>query len=113
MPALKRGHGLLANAADLDAARLPRARGWCWAFFCQGYSPDLVSGLLQTSEYAAAVLRLIVDFHGTPDDIEAGVAALRARAQYVGQEDRIFPILLGEQALNTHLSGLGEVGCVG
>ncbi|MEU6026965.1 Scr1 family TA system antitoxin-like transcriptional regulator [Streptomyces tauricus] len=51
------------------------------------------------------MLRLFVHFHRTPDDIEAGVAACRARAQYVGQEDRIFPILLGEQALNTHLGG--------
>ncbi|MER5345030.1 Scr1 family TA system antitoxin-like transcriptional regulator [Streptomyces mirabilis] len=73
--------------------------------FCQGYSPDLVSGLLQTSEYAAAVLRLVVDFYGTPDDIEAGVAARTARAQYVGQEDRTFHILLGDEALNTHLGG--------
>lgn len=32
-------------------------------------------------------------------------AHFSARAQYVGQEDRIFHILLGEQALNTHLGG--------
>lgn len=70
-----------------------------------GYSPDLVSGLLQTSEYAAAVLRLVVDFYGTPDDIEAGVAARTARAQYIGQESRTFHILLGEQALFTNLGG--------
>ncbi|MBW5482635.1 DUF5753 domain-containing protein [Streptomyces bambusae] len=70
-----------------------------------GYSPDLVSGLLQTPGYAAAVLRLVVDFYGTPDDIEAGVAARTARAQYIGQDGRTFHILLGEQALRTNLGG--------
>ncbi|MFI5979357.1 DUF5753 domain-containing protein [Streptomyces sp. NPDC051555] len=68
-----------------------------------GYSPDMVSGLLQTSAYAAAVLRLVVDFYGTPDDIEAGVAARTARAQYIGQDGRTFHVLLGEQALHTNL----------
>ncbi|MFD9367467.1 DUF5753 domain-containing protein [Streptomyces sp. NPDC060020] len=70
-----------------------------------GYSPDLVSGLLQTSEYASAVLRLVVDFYGTPDDIEAGVAARTARAQYIGQDGRTFHVLLGEQALYTNFGG--------
>lgn len=70
-----------------------------------GYSPEPVSGLLQTPEYAAAVLRLVVDFYGIPDDIEAGVAARTARAQYIGQEGRSFHILLGEQALYTELGG--------
>ncbi|MFD7026643.1 DUF5753 domain-containing protein [Streptomyces sp. NPDC059917] len=71
----------------------------------EGYSPDLVSGLLQTPGYAAAVLRLVVDFYGTPDDVEAGVAARTARARYIGRDGRTFHILLGEQALYTHLGG--------
>lgn len=33
------------------------------------------------------------------------MAACRARAQYVGQNDRTFPILPGEQALNIYLGG--------
>ncbi|MCX5193293.1 DUF5753 domain-containing protein [Streptomyces sp. NBC_00249] len=70
-----------------------------------GYSPELVSGVLQTPAYAAAVLRLVVDFYGIPDDIEAGVAARTARARYIGQEGRTFHILLGEQALHTRLGG--------
>ncbi|MET9378749.1 DUF5753 domain-containing protein [Streptomyces sp. NPDC002992] len=73
-----------------------------------GYSPELVSGLLQTPEYAAAVLRLVVDLYGTPDDVEAGVAARTARAQYIGQDGRTFHVLLGEQALHTNL-GAPEV----
>lgn len=69
-----------------------------------GYSPDLVPGGLQTPEYAA-VLRLVADFHGIPDDIEAGAAARTARVWYIGREGRTFHILLGEQVLYTRLGG--------
>ncbi|MFF3128364.1 DUF5753 domain-containing protein [Streptomyces sp. NPDC057908] len=70
-----------------------------------GYSPGVVWGNLQTPEYAAAMLRLVVDFHDIPDDIEAGVAARTARAQYIGQEGRTCHVLLGEQALFTNIGG--------
>ncbi|MEY9846161.1 hypothetical protein ABH940_003246 [Streptacidiphilus sp. BW17] len=70
-----------------------------------GYHPDIVWGNLQTPEYAAAMLRLVVDFHEIPDDIEAGVAARTARAQYIGQEGRTYHVLLGEQALLTNIGG--------
>lgn len=70
-----------------------------------GYHPDIVWGNLQTREYAAAMLRLVVDFLGIPDDIEAGVAARTARAQYIGQEGRTYHVLLGEQALLTNIGG--------
>lgn len=49
-----------------DPARRRRARGWRWAFLLSGLQPGPGLGLLQTSEYAAAVLRLGVDFFGTP-----------------------------------------------
>ncbi|MCC9309090.1 DUF5753 domain-containing protein [Kitasatospora sp. RB6PN24] len=70
-----------------------------------GYHPDIIWGNLQTPEYAAAMLRLVVDFHEIPDDIEAGVAARTARAQYIGQEGRTYHVLLGEQALLTNIGG--------
>jgi hypothetical protein len=70
-----------------------------------GYHPDIVWGNLQTPEYAAAMLRLVVDFHEIPDDIEAGVAARTARARYIGQEGRTYHVLLGEQALLTNIGG--------
>ncbi|WP_037972578.1 DUF5753 domain-containing protein [Streptomyces sp. NRRL WC-3742] len=70
-----------------------------------GYSPDVIWGNLQTAQYAEAMLRLVVDFHGTPDDIRAGVAARTARAQYIGQEGRTYHVLLGEQALLTNIGG--------
>ncbi|MFF3359186.1 DUF5753 domain-containing protein [Streptomyces sp. NPDC002917] len=70
-----------------------------------GYHPDIVWGNLQTPEYAAAMLRLVVDFHEIPADIEAGVAARTARAQYIGQGGRTYHVLLGEQALLTNIGG--------
>ncbi|MDH6578236.1 DUF5753 domain-containing protein [Kitasatospora sp. MAP5-34] len=70
-----------------------------------GYQPDIVWGNLQTPQYAEAMLRLVVDFHGIPDDIEAGVAARTARAQFIGQEGRTYHVLLGEQALLTNIGG--------
>jgi hypothetical protein len=70
-----------------------------------GYHPDVVWGNLQTPQYAAAMLRLVVDFHEIPDDIEAGVAARTARAQYIGQDGRTYHVLLGEQALLTNIGG--------
>ncbi|GAA1988292.1 Scr1 family TA system antitoxin-like transcriptional regulator [Kitasatospora viridis] len=39
------------------------------------------------------------------DDIQAGVAARTARAQFIGQEDRTYHVLLGEQALLTNIGG--------
>lgn len=70
-----------------------------------GYSPTVIWGNLQTPQYAEAMLRLVIDFHGTPDDIQAGVAARTARAQYIGQEGRTYHVLLGEQALLTNIGG--------
>ncbi|MFE3498949.1 DUF5753 domain-containing protein [Kitasatospora sp. NPDC059146] len=70
-----------------------------------GYSPALVWGNLQTRAYAEEVLRLVVDLHGIPRDIEAGAAERVARAQYFGVGGRTFHVLLGEQALRTGIGG--------
>ncbi|MFC8824718.1 DUF5753 domain-containing protein [Streptomyces sp. NPDC057137] len=70
-----------------------------------GYHPNVIWGDLQTPQYAEAMLRLVVGFHEIPDDIEAGVAARTARAQYIGQNGRSYHVLLGEQALLTNIGG--------
>ncbi|MGW7048753.1 DUF5753 domain-containing protein [Streptomyces avermitilis] len=69
------------------------------------YCPNIVWGNLQTEGYARAVLRRVVDFHETHDDVEAGVARRTARAQFLGQGGRTYRALLGEQALRTNLGG--------
>ncbi len=71
----------------------------------RGFSPDLVWGNLQTRAYAEEVLRLVVDLHGIPRDIEAGAAERVARAQYIGTGGRTYHVLLGEQALLTGIGG--------
>ncbi|WP_404868489.1 DUF5753 domain-containing protein [Kitasatospora griseola] len=71
----------------------------------RGYSPDLIWGNLQTRDYATEVLRLVVDLHEIPRDIEAGAAERVARAQYLGRDGRTYHVLLGEQALLTGIGG--------
>lgn len=69
------------------------------------YCPTLIWGNLQSTEYARAVFRRVVDFHEIPDDVEAGVARRTARAQFIGQGGRTYHTLLGEQALRSNLGG--------
>ncbi|MFI9788637.1 DUF5753 domain-containing protein [Kitasatospora sp. NPDC051984] len=71
----------------------------------EGYSPAIVWGNLQTRAYATEVLRLVVDLHQIPRDIEAGTAERLTRAKYLGQDGRIYHVLLGEQALLTGIGG--------
>ena len=65
------------------------------------YEPVLVPGLLQTAEYAAAVLRRVVDFYDIPDDVEAGVSARMERQQILYRPRHRFHFVLAQQALRT------------
>ncbi|WP_405593154.1 helix-turn-helix domain-containing protein [Streptomyces sp. NBC_01092] len=69
------------------------------------WHPTLVWGTVQTSEYAAATFRQVVDFFDIPDDTEAATAKRLERQQYLYQGDRIFNVLLAEQALYTNFGG--------
>ncbi|MEU2956245.1 DUF5753 domain-containing protein [Streptomyces xanthochromogenes] len=71
----------------------------------QHYCQNVIWGNLQTPDYVRAMLRLVVDFHGFPDDIEAGVAARTARADLIGTGDRTYHVLLGEPALRRTIGG--------
>lgn len=65
------------------------------------YEPVLVPGLLHTAEYAAAVMRRVVDFYEIPDDVDAGVSARMERQQILYRPGRRFHFVLAEQALRT------------
>ncbi|MFF5476713.1 helix-turn-helix domain-containing protein [Streptomyces sp. NPDC012935] len=69
------------------------------------WHPTVVWGTLQTSEYAAEVFQQGVSYYEIPNDAEAAVAKRLERQQYLYQGDRIFNVLLGEQALYTNFGG--------
>jgi hypothetical protein len=63
------------------------------------FEPLLIPGILQTAEYAAAMLPRVIEFHGLPDDIEAGVEARMERQQILYRGDHRFHIVIGQAAL--------------
>jgi transcriptional regulator with XRE-family HTH domain len=83
-----------ASAAVYDKARLFRI-----------YEPALIAGLLQTREYATAVLSTIIDFRRIPDDAEEGAQARIDRQTVLTHGDRRFHIVIGELALHTNVGG--------
>lgn len=83
-----------ASAAVYERARLFRI-----------YEPAVVPGLLQTREYAVAVLLTFIDFVCVPEDAEEGAAARLERQRVLTHGDRRFHMVLGEQALHTNVGG--------
>ncbi len=83
-----------ASAAVYERARVFRI-----------YEPAVVPGLLQTREYAVAVLSTFIDFVRVPDDAEEGAAARLERQRVLTHGDRHFHMVLGEQALHTNVGG--------
>ncbi|MFD9816190.1 helix-turn-helix domain-containing protein [Streptomyces sp. NPDC059080] len=69
------------------------------------WEPSTIWGTLQTSAYAANVFEQVSMFHETPADTEAAVAKRLERQAYLYQGDRIFNVLLGEQALYSNHGG--------
>jgi transcriptional regulator with XRE-family HTH domain len=66
----------------------------------QNFQPTVVPGLLQTPEYARAVLRL-----GRTRDVEAGVAERVARQAVLHEAGRRFSFLLAERVLRWPVGG--------
>ena len=58
-------------------------------------------GLLHTADYAAAVMRRVIDFYDIPDDLDAGVAARMERQQILYSGQQRFHFILAQQALWT------------
>ncbi|MGN2638958.1 helix-turn-helix domain-containing protein [Nocardia takedensis] len=69
----------------------------------RNYEPALIPGLLQTEQYARALLTTAIAFVGGLDDIDRAVAARLQRQQILRQGTRRILILLGEQALYTNV----------
>lgn len=69
------------------------------------YAPILLPGLLQTEAYARAVLTQCIRFLGTPNDIDAAVAARMRRQEVLRQPRHRFVLLATEAALHTSVGG--------
>lgn len=69
------------------------------------WHPTVVWGTLQTAEYAAETFKQVIDYYEIPDDIESAVAKRLERQQYLYTGNRIFNVLLAEQALYTNFGG--------
>lgn len=65
------------------------------------FQPHIIPGIIQTAEYAEAILRHAVGFYRLPDDVEEAVAARIQRQQLLYRGDRRFHIVVAEQALHT------------
>jgi transcriptional regulator with XRE-family HTH domain len=67
------------------------------------YEPGVIPGLLQTPDYARALMGAIIRFKGIPDDTEAAVMA-RMDKQLVLRGRRTFAFLLEETAVRAQVA---------
>lgn len=65
------------------------------------YQNVLIPGILQTPEYARAILERSIMRHRLPNDIDTGIAKRMERQRFLYHGDRRFHVLLAEQALLT------------
>ncbi|RDI42910.1 helix-turn-helix domain-containing protein [Nocardia mexicana] len=64
------------------------------------FDPDTVPGLLQTEDYARAILRACIAITGGRDDLDEAVATRMARRNVLQRGGHRFHILLGEATLH-------------
>lgn len=67
----------------------------------RNYQPTIVTGLLQTPEYAEGILREVHRFYQLPDDIAEAVAKRMERQQVLYRPEKRFHFIIGEQALHS------------
>jgi len=67
----------------------------------RGYDPQVFHGLIQTANYARAVMVAGMEFLGTSRDIDQAVTARMERQRVLHHGRHRFNLLVGEQALNT------------
>ncbi len=72
------------------------------------YEHNVIPGLFQTANYAAAMLSFWIGFLNTPNDLEAAVAARMERQRVIYQLSKHFDVVIEEQALRTWF-GTAEV----
>lgn len=68
------------------------------------YQSSLIPGMLQTPEYAHAVLAAVANFRDLPDDVEHAVTARMARNAVLREPGRTFAFLIEESVLRARLA---------
>ncbi|NKX91223.1 DUF5753 domain-containing protein [Nocardia coubleae] len=74
----------------------------------RAWNPDIVIGLVQTEDYARAILSECFGVLEVPDDLDETVAARMKRQQILDRDERDFHFLIGESALH-HVVGSSEI----
>ncbi|GAB2675779.1 helix-turn-helix domain-containing protein [Nocardia goodfellowii] len=69
--------------------------------FMRWFEPFLIPGLLQTAEYAEEILRSVINFYKTANDLEQGVSKRMERQQVLYRRNHAFHFVIAEQALHT------------
>ncbi|MFJ8753288.1 helix-turn-helix domain-containing protein [Streptomyces sp. NPDC102441] len=69
------------------------------------WDPATIWGTIQTVEYAEDIFQQVSSYYETPADMDAAVAKRLERQSYLYKGDRIFNVLLGEQALYSNHGG--------
>ena len=70
---------------------------------CRVYVSNVIPGFFQTPDYAAALMRSITEFQGTPDDVADAVAARVARSRFLYEGDHRFAVLVEEWVLRSRI----------
>jgi transcriptional regulator with XRE-family HTH domain len=65
------------------------------------YEHNVIPGLFQTADYAAAMLSFWIGFLETPNDLDDAVATRMERQRVIYQRGKRFVVVLEEQALRT------------
>ncbi|MFC9964377.1 DUF5753 domain-containing protein [Nocardia ignorata] len=66
----------------------------------RAWNPELIIGLVQTEDYARAVLAACIEVLGVPNDLDDVVAARMQRQHILDRETHSFEFLIGEWALH-------------
>lgn len=80
------------------------------------YCSNVIPGLLQTREYATALLSSITAFQGTPNDVDDAVNARLARSRVIREGDHRFSLLVEESVLRYRIGSAetmaGQLGAL-
>jgi transcriptional regulator with XRE-family HTH domain len=71
------------------------------------YEHNVIPGLFQTADYAAAMLRFWINFLRTPNDLDDAVAVRMERQRVLYRKGKRFVVVLEEQALRTWFGDAG------